>query len=332
MKMTEEIRPNLFRIVVPLPDSPLKEINSYVLTSDERNLIIDTGMNRPECLEVLEAGLKEIGVDLNETDFLATHMHADHQGLISTLMTENSRAYMGELDSPNFRGASNTWSKDGFMGNYAHRSGFPADELAASMENHPGFKYSSARTVDYIDLREGDSFEIGDYKLDVMHTPGHTNGHICLYDANEKLFLSGDHVLGDITPNIASWSDEEDPLNDYLASLEKVKDMDVELCLPGHRSLIHNFRERVEELIEHHYARANEVIEILEKGNKNAYDTAGLMTWSIRANSWDEFPVMQRWFATGEAIAHLHYIEGKGLVSRQEEGDQIVYQAEGGRL
>ena len=146
--MTEEIRPNLFRIVVPLPDSPLKEINSYVVVSDERNLIIDTGMNRPECKEVLAAGLKEIGVDLNETDFVATHLHADHQGLISTFMTANSKAYMGELDSPTFRGTSNTWSKDGFMENYAHRSGFPADELAASMENHPGFKYSSARTVD----------------------------------------------------------------------------------------------------------------------------------------------------------------------------------------
>lgn len=330
--MTEEIRPNLYRIIVPLPDSPLKEINSYILKSPQRNLIIDTGMNRPECLDVLAAGLDALDIDLTKTDFLATHLHADHQGLISTLMTDSSRAYMGALDTPAFRGESDTWSKDGFMGNYAHRSGFPADELAASMENHPGFKYSSERNVDYIDVHEGDCFEVGDYKFEVIHTPGHTSGHICLYEAREKLFISGDHVLGDITPNIASWSDEENPLDEYLNSLEKVRHLDVDLCLPGHRSLIDNFHERIEELIQHHFERANEVVDILASGDKNAYDTAGLMTWSIRAKSWDHFPVMQRWFATGEAIAHLHYMEGKGLVSRKMVADEIVYQTSGGRL
>ncbi len=67
--MIEEISPRLYRVVVPLPDNPLKEINSYILTSNDRNLIIDTGMNRPECRETLEAGLDRIGVDLERTDF-----------------------------------------------------------------------------------------------------------------------------------------------------------------------------------------------------------------------------------------------------------------------
>jgi len=217
------------------------------------------------------------------------------------------------------------------MGDYARRSGFPEQDLGASMQNHPGFKYSSAKTVEYIELEEGDSFEVGDYRLTVIHTPGHTNGHICLYDEEKKIFFSGDHVLGDITPNIASWSDDLDPLDQYLTSLEKVDRLEVDLCLPGHRSLIQNFHERIGELLEHHRVRANEVIEILEAGDKNAYDTAGQMTWSIRANSWEEFPVMQRWFATGEAIAHLIYIEGKGMIQKQELDNLIVYSTEGGQ-
>jgi len=80
--MVEEILPRLHRVVIPLADNPLREINSYVLTSNVRNLIIDTGMNRPECREVLESGLDEIGVDLERTDFIATHLHADHAGLV----------------------------------------------------------------------------------------------------------------------------------------------------------------------------------------------------------------------------------------------------------
>jgi glyoxylase-like metal-dependent hydrolase (beta-lactamase superfamily II) len=328
--MTEEIRPGLHRIVVPLPGNPLKEVNSYVLTSEDRNLIIDTGMNRPECEEVLEAGLQELGIDLAKTDLVATHLHADHQGLIATLMREGSRAYMGARDTPAFRsGAGDTWSKDGFMGNYASRSGFPEGDLGASMANHPGFKYSSKAPVKYIELHEGDTLEVGKYTFEVIDTPGHTNGHICLFDRTAKIFISGDHILGDITPNIATWSDDDDPLASYLASLEKVRGLDVDLCLPGHRSVIQDFRKRIDELIEHHRERANEVLEILESGPLNAYDTAARMTWSIRARSWEEFPVMQRWFATGEAIAHLRYLEEKKLIHRRETEGVIAFGVNG---
>ncbi len=328
--MTEEILPGLYRVVVPLPGNPLKEVNSYILTSPGHNLVIDTGMNRPECQAVLQAGFDELGIDPECTDFLATHLHADHQGLISTMMGERSRAYMGELDTPVFRSGGNTWSKDGFMGNYAERSGFPADDLEASMQNHPGFKYSSARTVDYIPLKEGDTLKVGDYTLEILHTAGHTNGHICLYDREKKLFFSGDHVLGDITPNIATWSAEDDPLDSYLTSLKRVDDLEVDLCLPGHRSLIHNFHDRVGEIIEHHRVRANEVLDILARGSMHAYDTASRMTWSIRAKSWEAFPVMQRWFATGEAIAHLQYLHGKELVEVEEQNDLIMFTSKGG--
>ena len=330
--MVEEIREGLYRIVVPLPDNPLKEVNSYILTSSARNLVIDTGMNRPECQEVLEAGFAALGIDRERTDFLATHLHADHQGLIATMMGEGSRAYMGALDTPAFRsGNGNTWSRDGFMGSYARRSGFPEQDLEASMQNHPGFKYSSARTVDYVSLAEGDVLEVGDFRLEVLHTPGHTGGHVCLYDRAKALLFSGDHVLGDITPNIATWSDDEDPLREYLGSLRRVAGLEVELCLPGHRSLIHNFHERVAGIIEHHRVRANEVLDILDSGSRHAYDTAREMTWSIRARSWEEFPVMQRWFATGEAIAHLQYIEGQGLVETREENDLIIFSSAGGK-
>lgn len=328
--MTEEILPGLYRVVVPLPGNPLKEVNSYILTSPERNLVIDTGMNRPECQEVLQAGFDELGIEPARTDFLATHLHADHQGLISTMMGEGSRAYMGELDTPVFRRGGNTWSKDGFMGNYAARSGFPSDDLEASMQNHPGFKYSSSGTVDYIPLKEGETLNVGDYRLEVLHTAGHTDGHICLYDRDKKLLFSGDHVLGDITPNIATWSAEDDPLASYLTSLERVDDLEVDLCLPGHRSLIHSFHDRVAEIIEHHRLRANEVLDILEQGGMHAYDTASRMTWSIRARSWEDFPVMQRWFATGEAIAHLQYLQGKALVAAEERNGLIIFTGNGG--
>jgi glyoxylase-like metal-dependent hydrolase (beta-lactamase superfamily II) len=327
--MIEEVLPRLYRIVLPLPGNPLKEINSYVLASDDRNLIIDTGMNRPECRQVLEPALDEIGVDLEGTDLIATHLHADHQGLVSTLLRAGSRAFMGEADAQSMKIGFDPRSKSSPMGAYASRSGFPAEELQASLQNHPGFKYGSQTVVDYIHLKGGEIFEVGDYTLETVATPGHTYGHICLYEPNKKIFFSGDHVLGDITPNIQAWSDDQDPLDLYLGSLKEVDELEVELCLPGHRSIIVEFRKRIAELIEPHRARANEVISILERGSRNAYQTASQMSWDIVARSWEDFPIMQRWFATGEAIAHLRYLEEKGLIDREVVDGQSFYSTDG---
>lgn len=325
----EEILEGLHRVVVPLTGNPLREINSYVLTSRGRNLVIDTGMNRPDCREVLEAGLEALGVDLSRTDFIATHLHADHAGLISTLLRKGSRAFMGELDAEPLRIDFAKWLENNPVAEYAARSGFPAGELQTSLQNHPGAKYSGRISVEYVPLRGGEIFEVGAYRLQVIATPGHTNGHISLYEPSKRIFISGDHVLGDITPNIQAWTDDQDPLAVYLSSLEKVDELDVELCLPGHRSLIHDFSKRIAELVEHHRVRANEVISILAEGPRTAYETASAMSWDIVASSWEEFPVLQRWFATGEAIAHLRYLEGKGLVGRELVKGQFFYSSDG---
>ena len=149
------------------------------------------------------------------------------------------------------------------MGDYAAKSGFPDDELQSAMVNHPGFKYGPEAVVDYQFVKDGDVFKVGEYTLEAVATPGHTFSHMCLYERERKILFAGDHVLGDITPNIQNWSDEFDPLDLYIKSLKKVYDMEVTLCLPGHRSFITDFKKRILELIEHHRIRANEVISFL---------------------------------------------------------------------
>ena len=88
--MCEEVLPNLFRLKIPLPESPLKYLNSYVIRDPQRCLIIDTGLNRNECLEAMQAGLRQIGVDLEKSDLFITHLHADHFGLVGKLATDSS--------------------------------------------------------------------------------------------------------------------------------------------------------------------------------------------------------------------------------------------------
>ena len=83
--MVKEICPNLFCIEVPLPGSPLKYLNSYVVRTSDRSLIIDTGFNHKVCHDTMVNGLNEIGVDLADADIFITHFHADHFGLVPKL-------------------------------------------------------------------------------------------------------------------------------------------------------------------------------------------------------------------------------------------------------
>ena len=319
--MIEEILTNLYKIEIPLPKSPLKTLNSYVIKNTERNLIIDTGWNQEECMNAMQSGLRELGVDIRKTDFFITHLHADHFGLVSNLITDTSTIYFNQPDADRFRSGIHL---DDFV-SFARLNGYPENELQAALRSHPGLKFRSKEDLVFHILKEGDTINIGDYAFRCVETPGHTMGHMCLYEPNKKIFVAGDHILNDITPNIQLWSDEWNPLKEYLASLEKVYGLDIELVLPGHRSIFRNCKERIQELKHHHEKRFDEIISILEKGSKNAFRVASQVSWDIIYDSWDLFPVLQKWFAIGEAIAHLKYLEEKGIIRREMRGQKIVF-------
>lgn len=321
--MCEEILPDLFRVKIPLPESPLKYLNSYIIRDTDRSMIIDTGLNRKECLEAMIAGLRKIGVQLKNSDIFITHLHADHFGLVTKLAKDTSQIYFSRPEKE----LMESWEGFGAMIEYAAKNGFPKDQLQSAMDKHPGAKYGSAWIPEMKLLDDDDSIHVGRYNFKCISTPGHTMGHICLYEPNKKILVAGDHILIDITPNIQCWSDIQNPLKQYLASLEKVAGLEVDLILPGHRRLIKkNQNDRIAELKQHHKHRLNEVLTILKRGPLNAFQVASRMSWDLKVDSWDRFPVAQRWFATGEAISHLRYLEEAGKLFRNN-GEEITLYA-----
>ena len=317
----EEIQPDLFRVEVPLPNSPLKFLNSYVIRSSDRSLIVDTGLNRKECLDAMKSGLQQIDIDLAKTDFFITHLHADHFGLVSKLATGTSRVFFNRPEAELIE-ASGWWER---MTAYAARNGFPEEELRAAIQSHPGREFASEWVPEISILKEGDEIIAGSYRFKCVSTPGHSLGHTCLYEPEKKILVAGDHILIDITPNIQCWSDDHNPLENYLASLEKVNEMEIDLVLPGHRRIVMDHRARIAELREHHERRLGEVLSILGDHPQTAYQVASQMTWDLVCDSWEEFPRAQKWFATGEAIAHLRYLQRKGLIHREDKGTKTSY-------
>jgi glyoxylase-like metal-dependent hydrolase (beta-lactamase superfamily II) len=318
----EEVLPHFYRAEIPLPNNPLKQTNAYIITAGKRNLIIDTGMNRQECKSAMAAALRQLHVNLEETDFFITHLHVDHLGLVGEMAAKSSTVYFNQPDAAVID-YQDLWQ---LAISFARQHGFPESILQSAVEMHPANKYRPKDYFTFTLLKEGDAVLAGDYRFKCVETPGHTPGHLCLYEADRKILVSGDHILGNITPNIAEWFGLENPLRQYLQSLDKIDDLEINLVLPGHRDPFPDCRKRIRELKIHHRHRLDEVMQILKSdGMSSAFQVASKMNWDIIAESWELFPLMQKWFATGEAVSHLRYLELEGSVQSKEAGGKIVF-------
>ncbi|HEX7550551.1 MAG TPA: MBL fold metallo-hydrolase [Candidatus Methylomirabilis sp.] len=313
--MVTEVFDDIYRMEIPLPRNPLRTINSYLVRGQDRWLMIDTGMNRPECLEVMRASLQALSVDLDRTDFFVTHCHSDHIGLVSELKTGTSKVFLNPVDAAVILNPD-LWAE---MAVEARTHGFPDPDTA--VEKHPGRRYLFSGHPEFTYLRERDTLPIGKYAFRCVETPGHTPGHMCLYDPEARILFSGDHILDTITPNITGWCCGGDPLGEFLDSLNKIAAYDVRMILPGHRNLIPDHLRRIGEIKEHHRVRMQEVTDILAGEEQTAYQVASRMTWNIDCARWEDFPVPQKWFATGEALAHLLHLERTGRIQgKRREG------------
>ncbi|GBC61856.1 MBL fold metallo-hydrolase [Desulfonema ishimotonii] len=317
--MIEEIQPNICRIEVPLPGLPLKSLNSYLIRSDERNLIIDTGLNCDESFEAMKAGMEKLGVNPAQTDFFISHHHADHIGLVPRLASESSKVYMSRHDAAIIQ----SWQGFDSIVSYSENHGFPKNRLSSAFKQYAGIRFGSEIFRNLIISEDGDPLCLGEYYFRCVHTPGHTGGHMCLYEPQHKILFSGDHVLMDISSNIQCFRDTDNPLKDYFDSLDKVSRLEVSLVLPGHRRIFSDHRKRITGLISHHKKRLDEILDILNGSPRSAYETASEMTWDFRADSWTDFPIAHQWFATGEALAHLRYLEEDGRVIRENNKTEL---------
>lgn len=320
--MIEKVMPGIYRVPVPLLDNPLQATNAYIIKGRERHLVVDTGMDRPECEDALLGAFAELGMEPGQMDFFITHIHVDHLDLVFKLASPVSRIFFSRPDGETLRD-HDSWDSSVDL---AARNGFPRSELQKLVQGFRNTVFSYSRDVEFTFVGEGDKINVGDYEFTFLETPGHTPGCMCLYEREEKILFSGDHILDEITPNISLLMEREiNPLLSYLESLEKIFTLDLERIFPGHRGVIEDPKKRIRELFEHHKRREEEVLAILAEGPAHAYDVASRMSWDIPLGNWIEFPTFQRWFATGEALAHLKYLESRELVCLMEKGEKVLW-------
>jgi glyoxylase-like metal-dependent hydrolase (beta-lactamase superfamily II) len=164
-------------------------------------------------------------------------------------------------------------------------------------------------------LYGGEMISTGKFDLEVIWTPGHSPGHICLYEARNQLLFSGDHVLPTISPNISYHVlSGDNPLGDYIYALNKLDHLPIKQVQPGHESSFQDLQGRVQGILDHHNRREKEIVETMNSVSCSCYEIASKLTWNMHGLTWEQVPPMQKRLAITETIAHIEYLRWNGKI------------------
>jgi glyoxylase-like metal-dependent hydrolase (beta-lactamase superfamily II) len=245
---------------------------------------------------------------------LVTHIHPDHYGLAGRVR-EQSGAWVGlhpadaALIHERYDDPTDLLERVGRM---LRRMGAPPEELEpmrdAAMPVRP---FVDAAVPDRL-IDDGVHPEVPGWDLTALWTPGHSPGHLCFWEPANQVMLSGDHVLPRITPNIPFHPQAaEDPLGDFLASLERLRAYPAVEVLPAHEHRFVGLDARLTELAAHHERRFTEVLAAIAAGVTTPWGIAERMEWS---RPWSRIEGFMRRAAVGEAMSHLRTLEKRGAV------------------
>ncbi|AHF07333.1 MBL fold metallo-hydrolase [Desulfitobacterium metallireducens] len=318
--MLTEVYPQIYLNEIPLPKFSLQAVNSYLILSDQRNLMIDTGFNTDLGRDAMLQSIQELKVDLNKTDVILTHMHPDHVGLASYLQEKGAKVYISLVDGELINSVYTQKNKSPLQELYEVLT---EDKDIEAVRGH-AFGDNSTEAIQFHYLIEGDKFFVGDYEFEVVSIPGHTPGHIGLYERKHRLFFGGDHILEHISPSVVFWGFDQDILNQYINSLKKVYELDVDYLFTAHLNIIRDHRRRIEELIAHCEERLVETENLLNQGKLTPKETAAQMHWSLRTK-WEDFSKLEKFSAIGETLAFLEHLTQHEKIVRHSIAGKIFY-------
>jgi glyoxylase-like metal-dependent hydrolase (beta-lactamase superfamily II) len=321
MPLTEQVRPDLWSIPVPIPGNPLRYTLSYLIAGDSGLVLVDPGMDTEPTWQALQAGLAEAGAAVTDlTGIVVTHVHPDHHGL-SGRLREQSGAWIAmhpvERDSLPAR----IWDEArGPAGDrdWLRSCGVPADVAAELAITPEGVRWVLAMVEPTMLLGDGDLVPLPGRRLRAVWTPGHTPGHLCLHEETEDVLLTGDHVLPRISPNIGLQPHAaEPPLAAYLTSLKRTAGYDSAEALPAHEYRFHGLADRARMLLAHHDRRCAEVLAVTDRlGAATVWQITQELSWS---RGWGAVTGMMRRAALAETAAHLEYLSGTGQIDAAQD-------------
>jgi glyoxylase-like metal-dependent hydrolase (beta-lactamase superfamily II) len=306
----EEIRPGVWTVPLEMPIGVAPVSFAYLIVDGRGSgHLIDPGWSTPANALRLREAYARAGI--HETDIrtvLSTHLHTDHLGAADDIrMPSGARLIMHELEQRDLHALLDNASDTRQAYDDIARWGVPSPQREELMSFAGQPSHYTRVDADAL-VAHGDVISLGDRELQVLHTPGHTRGHICLAMPGENLLFTGDHVLPRIVPGLGLGArGTANALDEYVATATVLAPFDeFEIC-PGHGYRFTGLLERMEEIFDRHGARAAEISAILlARPNASVWDVARSVTWTAGWNRLHTFLLISALSQT-ELIANSRF-------------------------
>ncbi len=319
------VAPGVEWLRMRLPMAGLPHINVWALEDGDGWALVDTGMQTDDTAANWQAAcLGPLG-SRPIRRVICTHMHPDHIGMSGWLTRRHDcRLWTTRLEYITCRmlvaDTGRLAPADGVR--FYRAAGWDEAALEHYRARFGGFgKAVHALPDSYRRVRDGEHLSIGATPFEAVVGCGHSPEHLCLYSRSLKVFISGDQVLPRISSNVSVFPTEPDadPLSDWLGSLASLKarvDDDV-LVLPSHNEPFYGLHARLDALIDGHERRLERMLEELATARR----AVDLFSALFRRPIGLEMIGM----ATGESLAHLNCLIGRGLIQRETDAAGICW-------
>ncbi len=314
-------------------------VSLYIFTVKDKVVLIDAGYSMKYWKKAFYKAVNELQISLKDIDYcIITHEHPDHTGLVSELKRANpdvkicmhtiahDLARLRDYLTKN----NNLEEKAKERGELLISFGFEKEEVDLIIQRFG----TSMWRFEYFkpDLLLNNDDRIIDGELQIIHSPGHSVGHICVYYPKKGILFSGDHILSKITPHLGTLvipgaeefnkkNNYENILEHYLRSLDRIDELNSRIILPGHEQIIYNPHKRITAIKNHHQNRLYEISKIIENNPIPPLQIA------LR-HFGDDLDQMNKILAISETLVHLDYLKFQNKVHETKKNGELLYWSE----
>jgi len=316
-----DVGPGVWQLPLPIAWEN-GSVNCFLLPDGEQVDLIDCGMNAEESFALIRAAVAELaGPRGRLRRLLVTHIHPDHYGGAGEL-TERDGAvlFLHRLEvpmvHPRYLEIDQLVEE---VGRYLQVHGVP-EAAADGMKNASrGMREWVRPAPPALQLDGTETIEMGRRRLRVEWTPGHSPGHVCLFDLESRLLFAGDTLLPDMSPNIGLHPQSTpNPLDDYVEGLDHLMTLQPVLVLPSHGQPFTAARERVRDLRSHQERRKGQILEVIGGDELSGWQVA-VAVWGHRESQ------MEMRLALQEGLAHLQSLSRAGRLEKRANTRRVVW-------
>ncbi len=312
----ERVLPGLWRLRLPLPFPGVPHCNAWAIAAGSGIVLVDTGMHEPGSMTQLERALDQVNLRLEQVRLVAcTHAHSDHWGQAAPICERSGAPlWMHPNHEHATRSAEDPELALAHRIEIARQSGVPPDALRRYAERAREIPSGIARVIEPDrPLVSGVTIETDLGTWTVHETPGHAPSHVCLFQRERRLLISGDHVLGRISL-FYDYGWTPDPVGEFLRSLDVVDELDARLAVSGHgRPFVD-----VHGHIEGNRSLVAERLDAVAAATRTEPRTAVEISPIIRTEPLDERNTP---WVLQETLCYLQHLELAGRVRREPDGE-----------